>query len=72
MTQAQRFDHAHDTRKNDTASRITPYQAGRYHVLHELRRVRAMGRIGTASVLNCTKERRQLQRDLVKLRASRG
>jgi hypothetical protein len=46
------------------------YRAGRYHGLCELRRVRAQGRIGTASVLSCTKERKALQRELARLRAT--
>lgn len=49
---------------------MNTYEATRYWLLHELRRVRAMGRVGSASVLNVTKERRSLQRELVKLRST--
>lgn len=40
----------------------------RYWLLHELRRVRAAIRIGSCSEANGTKERKALQRELVKLR----
>lgn len=43
----------------------------RYWILHELRRVRASVRIGTQSLPNAHKERKGLQRELVRLRAAR-
>jgi hypothetical protein len=51
--------------------RPASYASSRYWYLHELRRVRAMRRIGTTSESNA-KERKVLQRELVKLRKHQG
>lgn len=48
---------------------MNAYEVARHWYLHELRRVRASFRIGNSSALTTTKERKALQRDLVKLRA---
>ena len=50
----------------------SPAQMARYWLLNELRRVRATVNVGSQSVPNARKERRALQQDLVKLRASRA
>jgi hypothetical protein len=47
------------------------YSSTRYWLLCELRRVRATVRIGTQSLPNARKERKSLQRELVKLRGNR-
>lgn len=50
---------------------LKAYRAHRYHGLCELRRVRAMGRIGTASPQVCARERKSLQRELARVRGAR-
>lgn len=49
----------------------TNAQMLRYYLLNELRHTRARSRIGTASEATTRKDRRALQRDLVKLRSTR-
>jgi hypothetical protein len=44
----------------------------RYWLLHELRRVRASLRVGNTSEANSKRERKFLQQELAKLRATRG
>jgi hypothetical protein len=48
------------------------YECVRYHFLHELRRVRASLRVGNTSEANSKRERKFLQQELAKLRATRG
>lgn len=47
------------------------YKATRYHLLNECRRVRAMGRVGTAPPASCRKERRALQGEMARIRGAR-
>lgn len=49
----------------------TPYTCARYWLLHELRRIRAMLRVGNTTEPNARKERKFHQRQLMELRQYR-
>lgn len=55
-------------RPQDTPARA--YAATRYHLLSELRCVRAMLRVGNATEANARRSRKGLQRDMAALRQS--
>lgn len=58
--------------RGDIVSKAPHRCFARYWFLHELTRVRASVRIGTQSSANALKERKALQRALVKIRHARA
>ena len=59
------------TPMSTTATPRQLYLGARYHLLHELRHVRAALRVGNTSEVNARRERKLLQRAMAQLRAAR-